>query len=199
MMEPPLQRLRGPVVVDLAGTALTEQERERLRHPLVGGVILFARNYANRVQLRRLCAAIHGVRSPPLLIAVDHEGGRVQRFRAGFAAIEPMRRLGELWDQDPLAACARATAIGHIIGSELLGCGVDLSFTPVLDLDHQRSAVIGDRALHSDRARLPCWHVRCFAACSMRGWRTAASTFPVMGGRTLIRTTNCPRTDAAKT
>jgi len=150
MMEPALQRLRGPVVVDLAGTALTEQERERLRHPLVGGVILFARNYASRVQLRRLCAAIHGVRSPPLLIAVDHEGGRVQRFRAGFAAIEPMRRLGELWDQDPLAACARATAIGHIIGSELLGCGVDLSFTPVLDLDHQRSAVIGDRALHSD-------------------------------------------------
>jgi len=146
---PGLALARGPVVVDIAGTTLAEPERARLLHPLVGGVILFARNFASKPQLRRLCDAIHALRSPPLLIAVDHEGGRVQRFREGFTAIGAMRQLGALWDQDPLAACARAAEVGRVIGGELLACGVDLSFTPVLDLDHQRSEVIGDRALHA--------------------------------------------------
>lgn len=148
--EDAVKRIRGPVVVDVEGRVLTPGERQRLLHPLVGGVILFARNYANKTQLRGLCASIHALRSPPLLIAVDHEGGRVQRFRQGFSAIEAMRRLGDLWDQDMLGACARAAEIGRTIGHELLACGVDLSFTPVLDIDHQRSSVIGDRALHSD-------------------------------------------------
>lgn len=139
----------GPVVVDVEGLALTDADRARLLHPLVGGVILFSRNFASRAQVAQLCASIRALR-PQLLICVDHEGGRVQRFRKGFSAIEPMRALGELWDRDPLAACGRATEIGRIIGSELRAVGVDLSFTPVLDLDHGPSRVIGDRAFHRD-------------------------------------------------
>jgi beta-N-acetylhexosaminidase len=143
---------RGPVVVDVAGATLQAHERERLLHPLVGGVILFARNFESKEQLERLCAEIHALRTPPLLVCVDHEGGRVQRFRSGFTALPPMRELGRMWDEDPQAACCRATAIGRTIGAELRAAGVDLSFTPVLDLDWGRSAVIGDRAFHSDAA-----------------------------------------------
>ncbi len=143
---------RGPVVVDVAGATLQAHERERLLHPLVGGVILFARNFESKAQLERLCAEIHALRTPPLLVCVDHEGGRVQRFRSGFTALPPMRELGRMWDEDPQAACCRATAIGRTIGAELRAAGVDLSFTPVLDLDWGRSAVIGDRAFHSDAA-----------------------------------------------
>ncbi|MGE0803601.1 MAG: beta-N-acetylhexosaminidase [Lautropia sp.] len=139
----------GPVIVDVAGHALTDAERERLRHPLVGGVILFGRNYASPAQITALTAAIRAVR-PALLITVDHEGGRVQRFRDGFTPIAPMRALGELWDRDVLAACRAATDVGLTIGAELRAVGVDLSFTPVLDLDHGPSGVIGDRALHRD-------------------------------------------------
>lgn len=143
---------RGPVVVDVAGCALDAHERERLRHPLVGGVILFARNFESKAQLERLCGEIHALREPPLLVCVDHEGGRVQRFRDGFTVLPPMRELGLAWDENPQLACRRATEIGRTIGSELRGAGIDLSFTPVLDLDWGRSAVIGDRAFHSDPA-----------------------------------------------
>lgn len=146
----PLDRAPGPVVVDVAGTSLTDVERERLVHPMVGGVILFTRNFIDRDQVWALCAEIRALRSPALLICVDHEGGRVQRFRKGFTAVPPMRELGQLWDEDPLAACQEATRLGRVIGSELREVGVDLSFTPVLDLDHGRSAVIGNRAFHSD-------------------------------------------------
>ncbi len=141
---------RGPVVVDVAGSALDDAERARLLHPLVGGVILFARNFESRGQVARLCDEIHALRRPKLLVCVDHEGGRVQRFRKGFTALPPMRELGRAWDEDVLGACRRATEIGRTIGAELRAVGVDLSFTPVLDLDWGRSAVIGDRALHSD-------------------------------------------------
>lgn len=140
----------GPVIIDVAGTELTADELVRLSHPLVGGVILFARNFESRAQLIALCRRIRALRRPPLLICVDHEGGRVQRFREGFTAIPPMRELGLLWDRDVLAACKRATEIGETIGAELREVGVDLSFTPVLDLDYGTSAVIGDRALHRD-------------------------------------------------
>jgi beta-N-acetylhexosaminidase len=138
------------VIVDVAGTSLTDAERERLVHPMVGGVILFTRNFTDQDQVRALCAEIRALRSPALLICVDHEGGRVQRFRKGFTTVPPMRELGQLWDSDPLAACQEATRLGRVIGSELREVGVDLSFTPVLDLDHGRSAVIGNRAFHSD-------------------------------------------------
>jgi beta-N-acetylhexosaminidase len=140
-------------MIDLAGTALSELERERLRHPLVGGAILFTRNYANPEQLTALCAEIKALRAPPLLIAIDHEGGRVQRCRdGGFTRLPPMRKLGAWWDRDPEAAVAGARAIGFTLAAELRACGVDLSFTPVLDLDYGASGVIGDRAFHRDPA-----------------------------------------------
>jgi len=145
-----IERRPGPVVLDVEGLTLTAADRARIQHPLTGGVILFARNFASRAQVTALCAEIRALRTPAPLICVDHEGGRVQRFRTGFTAIEPMRALGALWDRDPLAACARATDIGRTIGSELRAVGVDLSFTPVLDLDHGPSGVIGDRAFHRD-------------------------------------------------
>lgn len=140
----------GPLMIDIAGTELTELDRERLCHPLVGGMILFSRNYVNSEQLTRLCADIHGLRTPALPIAVDHEGGRVQRFRDGFTTLPAMRRLGEWWDAEPEAALAAARDIGYVLASELRARGVDLSFAPVLDLDYGSSGVIGDRAFHRD-------------------------------------------------
>jgi len=138
-------------MVDVAGTTLTDHERARLRHPLVGGVILFARNFRSRRQLTALCRAIHSVRDEPLLIAVDHEGGRVQRFRSdGFTVLAAMAHLGQAWMRDPLHAMRRATAVGYVLGAELRACGVDFSFTPVLDLDYGVSGVIGDRAFARD-------------------------------------------------
>jgi beta-N-acetylhexosaminidase len=130
--------------------ALTDADRVRLADPRVGGVILFARNFESSAQLRALTSEIRSVR-PELLIAVDHEGGRVQRFRTdGFTAIPPMRSLGELFEGDPPAASTAAFAHGATIGRELRAHGVDFSFTPVLDLDYAVSAVIGDRAFHAD-------------------------------------------------
>jgi len=138
-------------MVDIEGYRLTDHERQRLRHPLVGGVILFARNFSDRRQLTELCASIHQLRDEPLLIAVDHEGGRVQRFRTdGFTALPSMRALGEAWGNDQQGAMRAATAVGFILAAELRACGVDLSFTPVLDLDYGVSKVIGDRAFHRD-------------------------------------------------
>ncbi|MDM9561072.1 beta-N-acetylhexosaminidase [Bordetella petrii] len=141
----------GPVMVDVAGTRLTKEEKQRLRHPLVGGVILFARNFENRRQLCELTRKIHRARGEPLLIAVDHEGGRVQRFRDdGFTPLPAMQALGKVWDRDPLAAMRMATEAGYVLAAELRACGVDLSFTPVLDLDYGVSQVIGTRAFHRD-------------------------------------------------
>ena len=140
----------GPVMLDVAGIALTDADRVRLRHPLCGGVILFARNYESPAQIAALTAEIHGLRSPPLLIAVDHEGGRVQRFREGFTPIPPMRSLGRLYDAHPHQAIRLSEGIGFVIGAEMRSCGVDFSFTPVLDVDHGPSTVIGNRAFHSD-------------------------------------------------
>lgn len=140
----------GPVMLDVAGLELMPEERELLLHPAVGGVILFARNYADPLQLAALTGAIHGLRSPALPIAVDHEGGRVQRFRDGFTRLPPMRSLGRQWDADPAAAREAARATGYVLAAELRAHGVDFSFTPVLDLDHGRSGVIGDRAFHAD-------------------------------------------------
>jgi beta-N-acetylhexosaminidase len=140
----------SPLVIDIAGPELDARDRARLAHPLVGGVILFARHWRDRAQLVALTAAIKAVRDD-LLICVDHEGGRVQRFRSdGFTHLPPMRTLGALWMRDALAATDAATACGFVLASELRACGVDFSFTPVLDLDHGPSAVIGDRAFHRD-------------------------------------------------
>jgi beta-N-acetylhexosaminidase len=140
----------SPVVLDVAGLSLSADDARRLEHPLTGGVILFARNWQSREQLTHLTAEIKAVR-PDALICVDHEGGRVQRFRSdGFTHLPPMRALGELWMRDALTATDAATAAGFVLGAELRACGVDLSFAPVLDLDFGASSVIGDRAFHRD-------------------------------------------------
>lgn len=140
----------GPLMVDVEGLALTEADKRRLMHPLVGGVILFSRNYQDPVQLSALTQEIAQLRQPPLPITVDHEGGRVQRFREGFTRLPAMRVLGELFAQNPNAAEDAAEAVGLVLAAELRAHGVDFSFTPVLDLDWGRSGVIGDRSFSKD-------------------------------------------------
>jgi beta-N-acetylhexosaminidase len=154
-MSRPERMVVGPVMLDLSiesVDALAPVDRERLLHPLVGGVIHFARHYKSPEQIRALNADIHALRSPSLLIAVDHEGGRVQRFRDGFTAIPPMRTLGETWDTDPDAALDEAARLGRVMADELTRHGIDFSFAPVLDLDHGGSTVIGNRAFHREPA-----------------------------------------------
>lgn len=141
--------MSGPLMVDIAGTCLTGEDRELLLHPAVGGLILFTRNYVDVQQLATLVAQIRRVR-PGLLVAADYEGGRVQRFRAGFTRIPPMRVLGMLHDDDPQDALLSARQMGVLIGMELGAVDIDLPFAPVLDLDYGQSAVIGNRALHRD-------------------------------------------------
>lgn len=138
----------GPIMLDLRGAALEQDERELLLHPLVGGVILFSRNFTGVPQLRSLCDAIHSLRNPPLLIAVDHEGGRVQRFHGEFTDLPPCAAFGRVYAEDPQMAQALAEQAGWLMAAELLAAGVDLSFAPVLDLDTGVSQVIGDRAFH---------------------------------------------------
>ncbi|MBL8506606.1 MAG: beta-N-acetylhexosaminidase [Methylobacillus glycogenes] len=138
----------GPIMLDVVGTELSAADIRRIQHPLVGGVILFARNFATPSQLKALTDSIHAVRQPPLLIAVDHEGGRVQRFREGFTRIPPMREFGKIWDEHPRKARQLAEDAGWIIACELRAHGIDFSFTPVLDMDYGESQVIGDRAFH---------------------------------------------------
>jgi beta-N-acetylhexosaminidase len=144
------ERAPGPVVLDVAGTRVSPEDAERLLHPNAGMVILFARNFASPGQLAELVGAIHALREPRLLVAVDQEGGRVQRFREGFTRVPPMAALGRLWEADPLEATRAAIATGYVIGAELRAHGVDFTFAPVLDLDWGRCAAIGDRALHAD-------------------------------------------------
>ena len=140
---------RGAIMADIAAHTLTNDDRQRLLDPAIGGIILFRRNYQNPEQLAELCRQIKALRQPELIIAVDHEGGRVQRFIHGFTRLPAMRTLGELWDsQSPAAAQFAAEQIGWVLATELVACGIDLSFTPVLDLDWARCPVIGNRSLH---------------------------------------------------
>lgn len=149
----------GPITLDVVGQALNAEDRRRILHPLTGGVILFGRNFANRKQLTKLTADIKKLR-PDVLISIDHEGGRVQRCKTdGFTHLPAMRKLGELWGakhqsthaaESAALAMAAATACGYVLATELRACGVDFSFTPVLDLDFGRSGVIGDRSFSRD-------------------------------------------------
>jgi beta-N-acetylhexosaminidase len=148
----------APLIIDIAGQSLNKDDRRRLKHPLVGGIILFARNWQNRAQLSSLCRDIKKIRQD-LLICVDHEGGHVQRFKTdGFTHLPPMRALGEMWLKDgtqgegagAMAATNAASACGYVLAAELRACGVDFSFTPVLDLDYGESSVIGNRAFARD-------------------------------------------------
>jgi beta-N-acetylhexosaminidase len=140
----------GPLMIDVAGTTLTAEDREVLTHPLVGGVILFTRNFADIAQLESLVREIRAVRKPSLLVAVDHEGGRVQRFRTDFTVMPSMRLIGHQYDIDPVAGRELSRQCGWLMAAELRAIGVDISFAPVVDLDYGASTVIGDRAFHAD-------------------------------------------------
>jgi beta-N-acetylhexosaminidase len=171
----------GPVMLDIADLQLSAAEGELLRHPLVGGVILFSRNYRSPQQLGELTAAIRALRQPELLIAVDHEGGRVQRFQEGFSRIPAMRRLGEAWDRDRAQACAAARDVAYVLASELLACGVDFSFTPVLDVDFGASGVIGDRAFHSEPEAIAQLSADLIAGLREAGMASVGKHFPGHG------------------
>ena len=140
----------GPLMVDLVGLELSDVEREILKHPLVGGVILFSRNYESPEQVTALTESIRSLRDPHLLISVDHEGGRVQRFRKGFTRLPPIGALGKHYMQHPQQTLERAEKTGWLMAAELRAVGVDFSFAPVLDLDYGISDIIGDRSFHRD-------------------------------------------------
>lgn len=158
----------GPLMVDVAGAQLSPEDIKVLQNPLVGGVLLFARNYRDRQQVAALTAEIRGLRSPHLLIAVDHEGGRVQRFREGFTRLPAARALGRRFDEDRHAGLGLAHAAGWLMASELRAVGVDFSFAPCVDLDYGVSEIIGDRAFHSDADS-----VAALAGAYMSGMREA--------------------------
>ncbi|GAC1628932.1 MAG: beta-N-acetylhexosaminidase [Nevskia sp.] len=171
----------GPLMADVGGLALTAEDRELLAHPLVGGVILFARNYSDPEQLRALCAELLALKQPRLLIAVDHEGGRVQRFRVGFTRIPAMGTLARLHEESPPRAVEEARLHGETIGRELGSYGIDLCFAPVLDRDCGVSAVIGDRAFSTD-PELIVKLARAFrAGLNAAGMKATGKHFPGHG------------------
>ncbi len=173
----------GPVMLDLSGDLeLDPVDRARLVHPAVGGVILFSRNFASREQLRALTAAIHALRTPPLLVAVDQEGGRVQRFREGFTPLPAARRYGELYDEDPQRGLDIARQGGWVMASELRSVGVDFSFAPVLDVLLQPSDVIGDRAFHARAAIVVALAGAFIDGMAQAGMRATGKHFPGHGG-----------------
>ncbi len=158
----------GPLMVDVPGVELTAEDRRVLGHPLVGSVILFTRNFESIHQLERLVAEIRALRRPPLLVAVDHEGGRVQRFRSGFTELPPQRSIGRLYDVDAEAGRRLAWQCGWLLAAELRSIGIDMSFAPCVDLDYGVSEIIGDRAYHRDPSV-----VSRLAVAGMQGMRTA--------------------------
>ena len=173
---------RGAIMADIAAHTLSEDDRQRLLDPAIGGVILFRRNYQNPSQLAELCRQIKALRQPELIIAVDHEGGRVQRFINGFTRLPAMRTLGEIWDaQSPEAAQSAAEQIGWVLATELVACGVDLSFTPVLDLDWGQCAVIGNRSLHRQPEIVTALALALQRGLNRGGMKTCGKHFPGHG------------------
>jgi beta-N-acetylhexosaminidase len=172
----------GPVMLDLDGPNLLPDEVELLKHPAVGGVILFSRNYADDpARLANLCNEIHAARKTKLLIAVDHEGGRVQRFRVGFTEVPPMAAIGEVWAEDPKRARSLAEQAGWLLASELRSYGVDFTFAPVADLGKSISSVIGDRAFHRDPHVVSALTQACVRGLHAAGMPAVAKHFPGHG------------------
>src|SRR6266581_508611 len=171
----------GPVMLDLAGLRVTSEEKEIMRHPSVGGVILFARNFESPRQLRSLTTQIRALRRPELLIAVDHEGGRVQRFQKGFTRIPPMRVIGERWEADTAQARILAESTGYVVAVELRTHGVDFSFAPVLDVDFGSSSIIGDRAFSDDPAVIAALAGAFVAGSTAGGTASVGKHFPGHG------------------
>jgi beta-N-acetylhexosaminidase len=183
----------GPLIIDVAGTSLTAEEAEKLAHPWVGGVILFSRNFADRAQLMALTREIHAVRPglaqsdhERLKISVDHEGGRIQRFRDGFTALPSFRSLGECLQSgcgaaELAAACDQARQAAFTLASELKAVGVDFSYTPVLDLDYGQSQVISDRSFHRDENLVSALAEATMAGLAQAGFKNCGKHFPGHG------------------
>jgi len=171
----------SPVILDIAGTELTADDRRRLQHPLTGGLIFFTRNFVDRRQITEITSEVKALR-PDALITIDHEGGRVQRFRRdGFTHLPAMRVLGELWMQDAMRALDAATSAGYVLGAELRACGVELSWAPVVDLDHGRSEVVGDRAFHRDARVVSMLAQGVITGLLRAGMNNCAKHFPAHG------------------
>ena len=181
-MASPAQLPLGPLMVDLSGETLTTHERDFLRHPALGAVILFERNYRDKAQVRALTEEIKTLRSPALLIAVDQEGGRVQRFREGFHPLPAAARIGELYDRERAHGIAVAQAAGELMAREVLEVGVDFSFAPVLDCQHPRSWVIGERAFHRDPAIICELADAYISGMNRAGMSATGKHFPGHGG-----------------
>jgi len=171
----------GPVMLDVGGLELTAEEKERLRHPAVGGVILFARNFESPRQLLALTGEIRALRRPQLLIAVDQEGGRVQRFQNGFTRIPPMRGFGRRWKNGAEEARNLAQAAGYVIAVELRTHGVDFSFAPVLDVDFGASSIIGDRAFSDEPAIIAALAAAFVSGLKSGGVASVGKHFPGHG------------------
>ncbi|TXI25723.1 MAG: beta-N-acetylhexosaminidase [Nitrosomonas sp.] len=171
----------GPLMLDIGSTQLTQAEITRLKHPLTGGVILFARNFESSKQLIELTAEIRSIRNPQLLIAVDHEGGRVQRFQKEFTRLPAMHELGKIWNHRPQQAKHLAKQIGFVMSAELSACGIDFSFTPVLDVDHGQSSVIGDRAFHRSSSAIAELAHSLMIGLKLNGMSAVGKHFPGHG------------------